>query len=259
MAAHSAGFRVAPITAIIVLLSVSGSTMGPFGFAADRVLEVGLGCAIGLLVSVVIVPARASRLVLETANEVAELLAEQLDALARSDESGQLDLNALAVRTRKSLGRLETLVGEAARERRSRLAATPDPEPLLRTLMRARHDVVMLRRAVREPGHEALREHVSQAWSRAISAGAMALRTLGQALSSGRPPDAADAFAAAVADYRSALDEMRRRELTKPLPTDAVWRLFGAGFALEQLRRDLDDLTRRTEEFSGGPEGSAVG
>ena len=56
------------------------------------------------------------------------------------------------MKTRQSLSKLETLVGEAARERRSRLADSPDPEPLMRTLMRLRHDVVMLRRTLREPG-----------------------------------------------------------------------------------------------------------
>src|SRR3954470_3543459 len=115
MAALSAGFRVAPITAIIVLLSISGSTLGPFGFAVDRVLEVGLGCAVGLVVSVLIVPARASRLVLETATQVMRLLAEQLEALASLDDQAQADLGALAVKTRQSLSKLETLVGEAAR------------------------------------------------------------------------------------------------------------------------------------------------
>src|SRR3982750_2545253 len=86
MAAYSAGFRVAPITAIIVLLSASGATLGPLGFATDRILEVGLGCAIGLLVSVLVVPARASRAVLETAAQVAGLLAGQLEALAASGD-----------------------------------------------------------------------------------------------------------------------------------------------------------------------------
>ena len=152
MAAYSAGSRVAPITAIIVLLSASGAALGPLGFATDRVLEVGLGCAVGLLVSVLVVPARASRSVLETASEVTRLLAEQLEAMAVPGDQAQANLSALAVRTRKSLNRLETLVGEAARERRSRLTDMPDPEPLLRTLMRLRHDVVMLRRAVGEPG-----------------------------------------------------------------------------------------------------------
>jgi len=60
LAAFLAGSRVAPITAIIV-----SSTLGPLGFAADRIMEVGLGCGIGLLVSVFVVPARASRSVLE--------------------------------------------------------------------------------------------------------------------------------------------------------------------------------------------------
>src|SRR4051794_35134987 len=100
LAAFSAGFRVAPITAIIVLLSASGTTLGPLGFAADRILEVGLGCAVGLLVSVLVVPARASRAVLETAAQVAGLLAGQLEALAASGDQAQADLRALAVKTR---------------------------------------------------------------------------------------------------------------------------------------------------------------
>src|SRR4051794_28465066 len=200
MAALSAGFRVAPITAIIVLLSATGSTLGPFGFAVDRVLEVGLGCAVGLLVSVLIVPARASRLVLETAAQVMRLLAEQLEALALVGDQTQVDLGALAVKTRQSLSKLETLVGEAARERRSRLADAPDHEPMLRTLMRLRHDVVMLRRALREPG-EALCEHVAPPWFRAVQAGAAVLRELGRALSGGQVPGRSGRMAAAVGEY----------------------------------------------------------
>jgi uncharacterized membrane protein YccC len=246
LAATSAGFRIAPITAIIVLLSVTGSSFGPFGFAVDRILEVGLGCAIGLVVSVLIVPARASRLVLETAADVTRLLAEQLEALARPGDQPQVDLVAMAVKTRQTLSRLETLVGEAARERRSRLADGPDPEPVFRTLMRLRHDVVMLRRVLRDPGHEALREHVLQSWSRAAETGAAALRDLGRALSGGQAPQPSDAMAVAVSDYRSAVDSMKQADL----PTDVAWRLFGAGFGLEQFRRDLDDLTERTNEFS---------
>ena len=188
------------------------------------------------------------------------MMAEQLEALASLSDKAQADLGTLAVKTRQSLTKLETLVGEASRERRSRLTDVPDPEPLFRHLMRLRHDVVMLRRALREPGHEALREHVAQPWSRAAEIGAAVLRDLGRALSEGQAPDRSGAMAEAVSEYRSALDEMRRRELTKPLPTEAaVWRLFGAGFALEQFRRDLDDLIERTEEFSSGHKGDAAG
>jgi len=250
LAARSAGFRVAPITAIIVLLSATGSTLCPLGFATDRVFEVGLGCAIGLMVSVLVVPARASRSVLETAASVTRLLAEQLEALAVPGDQSQANLSALAVRTRTSLNRLETLVGEAARERRSRLTDMPDPEPLLRTLMRLRHDVVMLRRAVSEPGLEVLREHPAETWSSAAGTGATILRKLADALSAGQPPERSDAMADAIGAYRAAIDEMRRSKRTRHLPTDTLWRLFGAGFALEQFRRNLDDLVERVGDFS---------
>ncbi len=77
------------------------------------------------------------------------------------------------------------------------------------------------------------------------------LRDLAQALPEEQAPGRSGAMAEAASTYRSALDEMRRRELTKPQPTDAVWRLLGAGFALEQFRRDLDDLIlyRRARMF----------
>ena len=54
------------------------------------------------------------------------------------------------------------------------------------------------------------------------------------------------------------MDEIRRRELTRALPTDVVWRLFGTGFALEQFRRDLDDLVERTQEFSAGRKRASI-
>jgi uncharacterized membrane protein YccC len=250
MAAYSASFRVAPITAIIVLLSASGATLGPLGFATDRVLEVGLGCAIGLLISVLVVPARASRSVVETAAETTRLLAEQMEALAVQDDQAQVNLSALAVRTRKSLNRLETLVGEATRERRSRLTDMPDPEPLLRTLMRLRHDVVMVRRAVGEPGLEVSSEHPAQTWASAARAGAATLGKLADALSAGQSPAPSDAMADAIGAYRASIDELRRSKRTRILPTDTLWRMFGAGFALEQFRRDLDDLVERVEDFA---------
>jgi hypothetical protein len=150
LAASSAGFRIAPIAAIIVLLGAAGATLGPFGFAADCILKSGLGCAVAILVSILIVPAPASHAVLEAAAQVARLLADQLRALAPPfGDQAKADLDALVMRTRQALNRLETLVCEATREGWSHLAAdAPGPEPLFRTLLRLRHDLVMLRRAV---------------------------------------------------------------------------------------------------------------
>jgi uncharacterized membrane protein YccC len=250
LATFSAGFRIAPITAIIVLLSITGSSLSPLDFAVDRILEVGLGCAVGLLVSVLVVPARASRAVLDTAAQVARLLAEQLEALARLSETAPPDLGALVVSTRKSLVQLEALVGEAARERRSRLTDGPDPEPLFRTLLRIRHDVVMLRRAAGGPWSEVMHAHLAQPWSRTTQAGAGLLRCLGQALIGRHAPTCPDMMAEAVEAYAAALAEVRREGLTRSLSTDEVGRLFGIGFALDQLRLDLSDLADRAREVS---------
>lgn len=251
LAAFSAGFRVAPITAIIVLLGAAGATLGPLGFALDRILEVGLGCAVGLLASVLVVPARASRSVLDAAARVARLLAEQMDALARPDGQAP-SVAAVVARTRKGLAGLETLIGEAARERRSRLASGPDPAPLFRTLLRLRHDIVMLRRAAGGGWPEAVRGRLAQPWSDAARAGAGRLRDLGDALAGQRAPAASDAVAEAARAYGAALDGLRRQGLTRTLPADEAGRLFGLGFALDQFRRDLDGLAERAGELAAG-------
>ncbi|MBK1838739.1 FUSC family protein [Azospirillum sp. YIM B02556] len=250
LAALSAGFRIAPITAIIVLLGTAGTSLGPLSFATDRMLEVGLGCVVGILISLLVVPARASRSVLDTAADAARLMADQLDTLAVADEASQAAMSRLVVRTRQTLTRLETLVGEAARERRSRLADMPDPDPLLRTLMRLRHDVVMLRRTVGEPRQDVGDRDACPDWTPVAAAGAAILRGLASALASGLPPDRSPALADALAAYRSGIDRMRSERQTRHMPTDWLWRMFGTGFALEQFRRNLDDLVERTADFA---------
>ena len=252
LAASSAGFRVAPITAIIVLLGTAGATLGPLGFALDRILEVGLGCAVGLLASVLVVPARASRSLLDAAARVTRLLAQQLEMLGQPAGHSPPDLGPLVVATRKGLAKLETLIGEAARERRSRLAHGADPAPLLRTLLRLRHDVVMLRRTAGGAWHEAVRDQLAQPWADAARAGARRLESLGKALAGERAPRLPDEVVETLGTYKAALDGVRRQGLTRSLPMEEVGRLFGIGFVLDQLRRDLDDLAERTTELAAG-------
>jgi uncharacterized membrane protein YccC len=254
IAAFSAGFRIAPITAIIVLLTPTGAALGPVGFAADRVLEIGLGCAVGLLISILIVPARASQTVLETSARIARLLADQFEALAASDQDAQADLADLAMRVRKGLNQLEALLGEAARERLVHLTATRDPEALFRGLMRLRHDLVMLRRAAHESDAE---ERLAPAWARAARAAAAALTDIAEALPRRRAPRPSTDLAEAVAAYQAAIDDMRQRGLTRSLSTDAVGRIFGLAFALDQLRRDVEEFAAAARELFDGSSGLA--
>ena len=59
LAALRPGYRVAPLTAVIVLLTPGAQQLGPLGSAFYRILEITLGSLVGLVVSLVIVPARA--------------------------------------------------------------------------------------------------------------------------------------------------------------------------------------------------------
>src|SRR6185312_5189280 len=103
-------------------------------------------------------------------------------------------LSDLALRARKSLDRLEVLVAEAARERRSYLAASADPEPLFRTLMRVRHDLVMLRRAIAGLSDDLL----PPAWVGAVRVAAEALAGISEALLRSQIPSSSSELAEAV-------------------------------------------------------------
>src|SRR3546814_3873714 len=118
-------------------------------------------------------------------------------------------------------------------------------------MTRLRLDIDMLRRAAREAGSDVLHEHVAQSWFRAAESGAAVLRRTGDLLAGRHAPENVNTLADAVRAYRGALDEMRRAGLMRPLPTAALGRLFGIGFALDQLRRDLDQLLELSREISG--------
>lgn len=147
-AAFSAGFRVAPITAIIVSIGDVGAAPGPLESAIGRIPDVGLGGAVRPPASVLVAPVRASHAVVKPAVEVAWPPADRFDAPASPPgepvrpDRGAPDPGVSVTRTRRALtrqapNRLEALVGEAARERRSHPAAdAPDPQPLFRTLLR---------------------------------------------------------------------------------------------------------------------------
>jgi len=249
LAARSASFRIAPITAVIMFLGGPGLGLGPLDLATSRILEVSLGCGAGLLVSLLVAPARASRAVLEQTAAVARLMARQLETLA-ARRAGQADSGFLAGRIRKEVTQLENLVEEAARERRIWLTDIPDVEPLARTMRRLRHDIGMLRRTPREAGDSEAAQQAAEPLRQALEAGAATLQQIDQVLAGDDVAADLKRLAGAVRAYRKALDDMRQARVTRRFSTAALGRLFGVGFALDQFRRDLEDLVARCEEIA---------
>ena len=203
-------YKFAPFTAALVLL-LAGT--GDFEFALDRVAEIALGCGIGILVSLFVLPERATAVlvnhaaaILERLGEFAVVLLEGTDPAARQGLEWEM---------RQGFAQIQNDLREVAHERSVLLLRSdPFPEQLVRHLQRLRTDVNMLGRAVAQPaaqdGHAGLGTEIR-----------IRFRTLGTALR-GRTAAAAHAPL-----------EHGQPEGMAAAPLD---------FAIATLQRELDEL-----------------
>jgi uncharacterized membrane protein YccC len=243
LAAAQLRFRIAPVTAVIVLLTTPAG-LTPQMAALLRCGDILLGSLIGLLVSLLVLPARAHELLLGRGADILRLLAEllegQLAALSSPAETATLDALGLRYHTLRGAAAIAGL--EAQRERTSRLSDGPAPEPLLRGIGRVRNDIAMLSRTTPEPLPPELAAHLQPelaSLNASLSAllGAAAAHLAGQ----GPAPDPSQADTA-LADF---LNTWRTRRDA----LDAAWAgrpqleaVHALPFALETLRRDLGEL-----------------
>jgi len=118
-----------------------------------------------------------------------------------------------------------------------------------RTLLRLRHDLVIIGRAASLPLPEALLSRLSLRIS-AIAAmvGDYLLASANALSTDGSPPSAAHVDMVMNA-YSSEVANMRAGDLTQALSANKVEQLFALGFALDQLRNDLTDLERCVREW----------
>ena len=166
-AAVSPMFRIAPITVAIMLFGNLAPDMPPVIFAEHRVAEIGMGCLIGLAMSVLVAPSRAHGVLASgiagILKQYADLLSVQSVMAARATEQAPVDERHAAIRN--AISRLDVIGEEARRERKSRLTGEPDPEPLLRMVRRIRNDLVMIGRAVMRPLPEAAQGALTEPFS----------------------------------------------------------------------------------------------
>jgi uncharacterized membrane protein YccC len=244
LSALNASFRVAPITAVILLLGSSGATEGPVLAAMLRTLEVSIGGVVGLAVSLFVLPARAHWLMGDAAGRalarLADLLETLIDALFAPGDAAII--LARQDSARKAIAALETVSDEAARERRNYLSDDADPEPVTRTLRRVRHDLVLIGRVAAEPLPQAQSAPLKDSLAEFKTAAAAFLRALGHAFAErAQPPDAAR-FTSALAGLSADLDAVTGDE-----------RLVALGFVLEQMERNCTELALRAREFAKLP------
>jgi uncharacterized membrane protein YccC len=245
-------FSAATFTAVMVFFGPSITHTGPIASAVERVLEVAVGGVVGLFVSLVVLPARAQDLAIEAAARMLDLMTEFLPELFAgfTQNLDQTALRTMQNRIGEAFVRLEAVAVEARHERVTRLAAEPDHAPLLRTLLRLRHDLVMIGRAAAVPLPETFRSRLAPRLARISETAADYTRASAAALTAPQGPPPLDAVEAALDAYDAEFATMRREGLTRDLPDEAVERIFALGFALDQLRRNLRDLARCVSELA---------
>src|SRR5260370_2420495 len=108
---------------------------------------------IALGVSCLVFPERALGLANEAGARLLELMAaalgELLDGFARNLDAGSIQRMQDSIG--EALGRIGAIESEARRERLTYPSVAPDLAPLLRTLLRLRHDFVMIALAALVP------------------------------------------------------------------------------------------------------------
>jgi len=252
LAALNPRFSAAPFTAVMVFFGPTITHMGPIAAAFERVIEVAVGCVVGIVVSLVVLPARAHDLAIKAATEMLALMARSLPELFIGF-SQKLDRPALAsIQTRigEAFAQLDKAALEAQHERMTRLRAEPDQAPLLRTLLRLRHDLIMIGRAAVAPLPGVFGARLGPWLARMSDTVADYLHASAAALSTRQGPPPLDHVEAALDGYAAEITACRHQGLTRDLSDDAVERIFAIGFALDQLHQHLRDLARCLAEFA---------
>jgi hypothetical protein len=160
---------------------------------------------------------------------------------------------ALHDRIRTVLERCVAAAGDAARERASYLSDAPDPDPLVRSLRRISHDLVILARALPAPLPEPMRGRLAEPAQRVAAAVDGYLAAIAEALKQGAAPPAFDRVKQAAAGFDEAIAGVRHDGLIVPLAVADAERIFGVAFGLQQLFANIEELANRAAEIAGAP------
>jgi hypothetical protein len=147
----------------------------------------------------------------------------------------------------------QQVTNEAQHELLVTLAEQPDPGPLSRTMLRLRHDLVIIGRAGVQPLPEPLRTRLSVPLTRVGAAASDFLNDSANSLSERIKPPPLDAFEASLAAYTAEVEALRSEGLTLPLTSNEVEPVFALGFALDQLHENFFDLQRCVRDYAQRP------
>jgi hypothetical protein len=147
----------------------------------------------------------------------------------------------------------QQITSEAQHELLITLATQPDPGPLSRTMLRLRHDLVIIGRAGIKPLPDPLRARLGPALMHVGAAASNFLNASATALSERGEPPPLDVFEAALTAYTAEVEAVRRDRLTAPLSAIEIEPIFALGFTLEQFHQNFIDLQRCVQDYARRP------
>ena len=241
--AASPAFRMAPITAILLLMSVHTSVT-PLALGLDRVLEIALGGAIGLGVSLTVLPATAHRDLRRILNRALLLMAGAFEPML-AGLSGQRDdarLRGLHQDIRRMLTRADQTAEEARQERAARLTDERDPDVLVNTVRRLHTNLLLLGRATMQPLPDVVGAILIPPLASAGAGVKADFQAVAKSLVDGSLPPDLSGVDEALRLIDQSLGRLRAEGLTRELPIETIQRLYAVAFAFAQFRRDLIEL-----------------
>ena len=243
-AAVSPSFRAAPVTAVLVLMISSQLGETAIELAVYRSVGVAVGGIIAIAVSLLVFPARAHKLGLAEAGRVLEHMAQALPAVITGFGTKRNPDNNVRVQddVGAAVHAFAEIAGEARPERLVHLTPAPDPAALARTLLRLRHDLVMIGRAASAPLPDPLAETLKPRLAQIGASARDYLLASATALTARQNGPSTESVDRAVAAYICQISSSRTESLMHGLPADARERIFASGFALQQLQHNLSDL-----------------
>jgi hypothetical protein len=210
------------------------------------VIEVEFGGAIGLVVSYLVLPERAHALARRDAARMVDLMARSLPELIIGVLRGMDEHDLLRIQNviGDAFAHYNTAAAAVRHERLTLFSAAHDQGPLSRTLLRLRHDFVILGRASAAPLPQVLRARLEPSLTEIDEAAADYLRTCSVALTQRRGSPSATRVEAAFDGFASEVATLRREGATRGLPAEIVEHFFMLGFVFDQIREHFRDLAR---------------
>ncbi|WP_378941221.1 FUSC family protein [Mesorhizobium sp. ANAO-SY3R2] len=265
LAARNPSFRIAPVTAAILLISDPSHVDASIS-ALHRVTEIALGCFIGIAVSLLVAPSRAESRLRNEVSRTLALLANLISAemAGPNDKAGDAAITAISDDIYSAYDTINKLTKETEQEHASRLARSAfDAKRLRHCLRHLRTNVFFLRRITRLTWPAALGDALVGPSAAVAQVTRDYLLALGPVVAAGNPAPPLDELnrvfaqfateAAAAARQVEVGHEPEGSGADQPSPAangDAVAFASSFSFALEQVRFSIEELVECVNDMS---------